>query len=35
MFLNGESLELLSIKIDGLDANYELKDDGTFSTQPS
>jgi len=32
--LNGESLELLSIKIDGLDANYVLKDDGIFLVSP-
>ena len=34
LFLNGESLELLSIKIDGLDANYVLKDDGIFLVSP-
>ena len=34
LFLNGESLELLSIKIDGLDANYALKDDGIFLVSP-
>ena len=34
LFLNGESLELLSIKIDGLNANYELKDDGLFLLSP-
>ncbi len=34
LFLNGESLELLSIKVDGLSANYELKDDGLFLLNP-
>ena len=34
LFLNGESLELLSIKVDGLTANYELKDDGLFLLNP-
>ena len=34
LFLNGESLELLSIKVDGLNANYELKDDGLFLLNP-
>ena len=34
LFLNGESLELLSIKIDGLNANYVLKDDGIFLVSP-
>jgi len=34
LFLNGESLELLSIKIDGLDVNYLLKDDGIFLVSP-
>ena len=34
LFLNGESLELISIKIDGLNANYELKDDGLFLVNP-
>ncbi len=34
LFLNGESLELLSIKIDGLNANYVLKDDGLFLVNP-
>ena len=34
LFLNGESLELLSVKIDGLDANYVLKDDGIFLVSP-
>jgi len=34
LFLNGESLELLSIKIDSLNANYELKDDGLFLVNP-
>ena len=34
LFLNGESLELLSIKIDGLDVNYVLKDDGIFLVSP-
>jgi len=34
LFLNGESLELLSIKIDGLNANYALKDDGLFLVNP-
>ena len=34
LFLNGESLELLSIKVDGLSANYELKDDGLFLLKP-
>ena len=34
LFLNGESLELLSIKIDGLDANFVLKDDGIFLVSP-
>ena len=34
LFLNGESLELLSIKIDGFDANYVLKDDGIFLVSP-
>ena len=34
LFLNGEALELLSIKIDGLDANYVLKDDGIFLVSP-
>ena len=34
LFLNGESLELLSIKTDGLNANYELKDDGLFLLSP-
>ena len=34
LFLNGESLELLSIKIDGLDANYVLKEDGIFLVSP-
>ena len=34
LFLNGESLELLSIKIDGLNTNYELKDDGLFLLSP-
>jgi aminopeptidase N len=35
LFLNGESLELLSIKVDGLNANYELKDDGLFLLNPT
>ncbi len=34
LFLNGESLELLSIKVDGLDANYVLKEDGLFLLNP-
>lgn len=34
LFLNGESLELLSIKLDGLSASYELKDDGLFLLNP-
>ena len=34
LFLNGESLELLSIKIDGINANYEMKDDGLFILNP-
>ncbi|MBT3854482.1 MAG: aminopeptidase N, partial [Thiotrichales bacterium] len=34
LFLNGESLELLSIKVDGLDARYELKEDGLFLLNP-
>ena len=34
LFLNGESLELLSINIDGLDVNYVLKDDGIFLVSP-
>ena len=34
LFLNGESLELVSIKIDGLNANFELKDDGLFLLSP-
>jgi len=34
LFLNGESLELISIEIDGLIANYELKDDGLFLLNP-
>ena len=34
LFLNGVSLELLSIKVDGLTANYELKDDGLFLLNP-
>ncbi|MBT5547840.1 MAG: hypothetical protein HOJ78_01495, partial [Gammaproteobacteria bacterium] len=28
LFLNGESLELISIKIEGLGVNYEQKNDG-------
>ena len=34
LFLNGESLELISIKVDGLDASYELKEDGLFLLNP-
>ncbi|MDC3400345.1 aminopeptidase N [bacterium] len=34
LFLNGESLELISIKVDGLDARYELKEDGLFLLNP-
>ena len=34
LFLNGESLELVSIKINGTDANHELKDDGLLLIEP-
>ena len=34
LFLNGESLELLSIKVNGLNAKYELKEDGLFLLNP-
>lgn len=34
LFLNGESLELLSIQVNGLDAKYELKEDGLFLLNP-
>ena len=34
LFLNGESLELISIKVDGLDVSYELKEDGLFLLNP-
>ena len=34
LFLNGESLELLSIQVNGLNAQYELKEDGLFLLNP-
>ncbi|MBT4587250.1 MAG: aminopeptidase N, partial [Gammaproteobacteria bacterium] len=34
LFLNGESLELISIKIEGLGVNYEQKNDGLFLINP-
>ena len=34
LFLNGESLELLSIVINGTKANHELKDDGLLLIEP-
>jgi len=34
LFLNGESLELLSIKVDGMNVDYELKEDGLFLINP-
>ena len=34
LFLNGDSLELLSIKIDEKEGNYELKDDGLLLINP-
>ena len=34
LFLNGEFLELLSIEINGTDANHELKDDGLLLIEP-
>ena len=33
LFLNGESMELLSIKINGIEPNYQLKDDGLSLTE--
>ena len=34
LFLNGESLELLSIEINSTKANHELKDDGLLLIEP-
>ena len=34
LFLNGESMELLSIKINGAEPNYQLKNDGLLLIEP-